>query len=51
MNKKIKGFKMVYKKPKIQSADDLIKEIRKESKPIFKKVFDEKEVENGNNIK
>jgi len=37
MKKQIKGFKMVYKKPKVQSAEDLIKEIQKESKPIFKK--------------
>jgi len=36
--KKKKGihFKMVYKKPKVQSVDDLLKEIKKESKPIFK---------------
>ena len=30
-------FKLAYKKPKVQSVDDLIKEIKKESKPIFEK--------------
>jgi len=35
--KKVKGFKMVYKKKKENFAEELVKEMKKESKPIFKK--------------
>lgn len=38
MEKTIKGFKMVYQKPKITNyAEKLVEEIKKEQKKIFKK--------------